>query len=316
MTRPLPARDGRRGDPDREAVRAAGRLLAGRHLGDRRRGGDQLHRGPGRWPACSAAASPPTPHRSRPRLGTRPRPRSGRRPGRRVCPARPGSSELVGRRPKRLPAPGAALLLAGSRARRRTRRAGARRPPKKRRPKPAGSNTSSSSPSPAPAMKPPSEAAPQMPYLATTLRPKGDLLSGFSLLDTGRPAQLGRGDQRPAADRSTKADCRPTRTSPHPPSTSKGVVSGSGCVYSAETLTLADQLGARPVQLARLHGRDGQPRNGRTRQLRLPAARRPRGSRAGRLRGAAQPVRLLPLAARPRRLCGQRRPASPNSKKT
>ena len=70
-------------------------------------------------------------------------------------------------------------------------------------------------------------ATPQMPYLATTLRPQGTLLSGYSLLD---PAALPNsiaavGGQPPTAE--TKAGC---------PDYGK-------CVYSAETLTLVDQLG-------------------------------------------------------------------------
>jgi hypothetical protein len=67
----------------------------------------------------------------------------------------------------------------------------------------------------------------QMPYLATTLRPKGDLLSNYTLLD---PAALPNSiatvsGQAPTAD--TKADCPEY----------------GSCVYSAETLSLADQLG-------------------------------------------------------------------------
>jgi Phosphoesterase family len=67
---------------------------------------------------------------------------------------------------------------------------------------------------------------PQMPYLATTLRPQGLLLSGYSLLDQAAlPNSLAAiGGQPPSAD--TRADC---------PDYGK-------CVYSAETLTLADQL--------------------------------------------------------------------------
>jgi phosphoesterase family protein len=69
--------------------------------------------------------------------------------------------------------------------------------------------------------------APQMPYLATTLRPQGTLLSGYSLLDAAAlPNSIAAiGGQPPSAE--TKADC---------PDYGK-------CVYSAETLTLADQLG-------------------------------------------------------------------------
>jgi hypothetical protein len=70
-------------------------------------------------------------------------------------------------------------------------------------------------------------ATPQMPYLASTLRPQGTLLSGYSLLDTAAlPNSLAAvGGQPPSAE--TKAGC---------PDYGK-------CVYSAETLTLADQLG-------------------------------------------------------------------------
>jgi hypothetical protein len=69
-------------------------------------------------------------------------------------------------------------------------------------------------------------ATPQMPYLATTLRPQGTLLSGYSLLDTAAlPNSVAAiGGQPPTAD--TKANC---------PDYGK-------CVYSAETVTLADQL--------------------------------------------------------------------------
>jgi hypothetical protein len=68
---------------------------------------------------------------------------------------------------------------------------------------------------------------PQMPYLATTLRPQGTLLSGYELLDTAAlPNSIAAiGGQPPNA--ATRADC---------PDYGK-------CVYPAETLTLADQLG-------------------------------------------------------------------------
>ena len=82
-----------------------------------------------------------------------------------------------------------------------------------------------------------------MPYLATQLRPEGELLSGYTLLDAaplpnGIAAVSG---QPPNA--STRADC-PTYAE-FPPGAkvdSKGVVAGSGCVYPVETLTIADQL--------------------------------------------------------------------------
>lgn len=70
-------------------------------------------------------------------------------------------------------------------------------------------------------------ATPQMPYLATTLRPQGQLLSGYSLLDAGTlPNGIAAvSGQPPTAE--TKAGC---------PDYGK-------CVYPAEELTLADQLG-------------------------------------------------------------------------
>lgn len=85
--------------------------------------------------------------------------------------------------------------------------------------------------------------ASQMPYLAGTLRPLGDLLSGFKLLDgAALPNSIAAiSGQPPNAD--TEADCP---TYDEFPVTSKsdkqGVVSGKGCVYPVETLTLGDQL--------------------------------------------------------------------------
>jgi hypothetical protein len=90
-------------------------------------------------------------------------------------------------------------------------------------------------------------ATPQMPYLATMLRPQGVLLSGYSLLDTASlPNSIAAISGQPPNPQ-TKTDC-PTWT--EFPSGSKangkGVVAGSGCVYPVETLTFADQLiGAR-----------------------------------------------------------------------
>jgi hypothetical protein len=88
-------------------------------------------------------------------------------------------------------------------------------------------------------------ATSQMQYLATQLQPKGELLSGYTLLDdaalpNGVAAVSG---QPPNA--STKANC--STYAEFPPTAkvdAKGVVSGAGCVYPVETLTLADQLGS------------------------------------------------------------------------
>jgi hypothetical protein len=86
-------------------------------------------------------------------------------------------------------------------------------------------------------------ATPQMPYLATTLRPQGLLLSGYSLLDAAAlPNSIAAvSGQPPNAE--TRADC-PTYAEFPPGSKAnrKGVVAGSGCVYPVETLTVADQL--------------------------------------------------------------------------
>ncbi|HYJ21870.1 MAG TPA: alkaline phosphatase family protein [Solirubrobacterales bacterium] len=90
-------------------------------------------------------------------------------------------------------------------------------------------------------------ATPQMPYLATTLRPQGVLLSNYSLLDTASlPNSIAAVSGQPPNPQ-TEADC-PTYT--EFPSGSKangkGVVAGSGCIYPVETLSFADQIvGAR-----------------------------------------------------------------------
>jgi hypothetical protein len=88
-------------------------------------------------------------------------------------------------------------------------------------------------------------ATPQMPYLAGTLRPKGELLSGYTLLDDDAlPNSIAAVSGQPP-NAKTKADCP---TYDEFPSTAavngKGVVAGSGCVYPVTTLTLADQLGS------------------------------------------------------------------------
>jgi hypothetical protein len=70
-------------------------------------------------------------------------------------------------------------------------------------------------------------ATPQMPYLASTLRPQGDLLSGYSLLDAAAlPNSIATVSGQPPTA-ATKTNCPDY----------------GSCVYSAETLTLADQLG-------------------------------------------------------------------------
>jgi phosphatidylinositol-3-phosphatase len=83
----------------------------------------------------------------------------------------------------------------------------------------------------------------QMPYLSGTLRPKGELLSNYTLLgEAGLPNQIATlGGQPPNA--ATSAGC--STYAEFPPTSkadSNGIVHGAGCVYPVETLTLADQL--------------------------------------------------------------------------
>jgi Phosphoesterase family len=85
--------------------------------------------------------------------------------------------------------------------------------------------------------------SPQMPYLASTLRPQGELLSGYSLLDSAAlPNQIAAISGQPPNQQS-KENC-PT-FSEFPASSKfsrKGVVEGDGCLYPVEALTLADQM--------------------------------------------------------------------------
>jgi hypothetical protein len=86
----------------------------------------------------------------------------------------------------------------------------------------------------------------QMPYLSATLRPQGELLSNYALLgEAGLPNQIAALSGQPP-NASTTAGC--STYAEFPPSAkaspNSGVVSGSGCVYPVETLTLADQLGS------------------------------------------------------------------------
>jgi hypothetical protein len=83
----------------------------------------------------------------------------------------------------------------------------------------------------------------QMQYLATQLRPKGELLSGYTLLDAATlPNGIASVSGQPP-NASTKANC--STYTEFPPSAkvgTNGVVSGAGCVYPVETLTISDQL--------------------------------------------------------------------------
>jgi hypothetical protein len=89
-------------------------------------------------------------------------------------------------------------------------------------------------------------AASQMPYLSGDLSPQGLLLTNYSLLDmavlpNGIAATSG---QPPNA--ATKENCSTHEEFGSASANSRGVISGDGCIYPVETLTLADQLvGAR-----------------------------------------------------------------------
>jgi hypothetical protein len=85
----------------------------------------------------------------------------------------------------------------------------------------------------------------QMQYLATQLQPKGELLSGYTLLDAAAlPNGIASVSGQPP-NASTKANCSTyTEFPPSAKVAANGVVSGAGCVYPVETLTLADQLGS------------------------------------------------------------------------
>jgi hypothetical protein len=82
-----------------------------------------------------------------------------------------------------------------------------------------------------------------MPYLSATLRPKGELLSGYTLLgEAGLPNQIAALSGQPP-NSATSAGCSTYAEFPAASKTDlNGVVHGAGCVYPVETLTLADQL--------------------------------------------------------------------------
>ncbi|MDX6610337.1 MAG: hypothetical protein QOF85_2262 [Solirubrobacterales bacterium] len=82
----------------------------------------------------------------------------------------------------------------------------------------------------------------QMPYLSATLRPQGELLSNYTLLDSGAlPNGVAAVSGQPP-NPATSAGCPSYEEFSVAKANSKGVLSGAGCVYPVETLTLADQL--------------------------------------------------------------------------
>ncbi len=92
-------------------------------------------------------------------------------------------------------------------------------------------------------------SAPQMPYLSGTLRPQGELLSSYSLLDQAAlPNQIAAiGGQPP--NQKTAQDCPLYSEFPAGAAIDKrGVVEGTGCLYPVEALTLADQLSTAQLE--------------------------------------------------------------------
>lgn len=88
--------------------------------------------------------------------------------------------------------------------------------------------------------------APQMPYLAETLRPQGLLLSSYSLLDDSALANSIAAISGQPPNAMTKEDCPTFADFPTAVVGSNGLVSGDGCIYPVEALSLADQItGAR-----------------------------------------------------------------------
>jgi hypothetical protein len=85
----------------------------------------------------------------------------------------------------------------------------------------------------------------QMPYLSTTLRPQGQLVPGYSLLsEAALPNGIAMISGQPP-NPATEGNCAAYEEFPSgTKGDGKGRVSGAGCVYPVETLTLADQLGS------------------------------------------------------------------------
>jgi hypothetical protein len=82
----------------------------------------------------------------------------------------------------------------------------------------------------------------QMSYLSATLRPQGELLSNYTLLDDGAlPNGIAAVSGQPA-NSATAGGCPGYEEFSSVKANSNGVLSGAGCVYPVETLTVADQL--------------------------------------------------------------------------
>ena len=88
--------------------------------------------------------------------------------------------------------------------------------------------------------------ASQMPYLSGELRPQGALLTNYSLLETAAlPNGIAATSGQPP-NTATNENCPTYEEFASASANSRGVISGDGCIYPVETLTLADQfVGAR-----------------------------------------------------------------------
>lgn len=82
----------------------------------------------------------------------------------------------------------------------------------------------------------------QMPYLSSTLRPQGELLSNYTLLDDGALVNGIAAVSGQPPNAATSADCPGYEEFTVAKANGKGVLSGAGCVYPVETLSVADQL--------------------------------------------------------------------------
>jgi len=82
----------------------------------------------------------------------------------------------------------------------------------------------------------------QMPYLSTTLRPQGELLSNYTLLGEGALANGIAAISGQPPNAATSAGCPTHEEFSSVKANSNGVIAGSGCVYPVETQTIADQL--------------------------------------------------------------------------
>ena len=141
-----------------------------------------------------------------------------------------------------------------------------------------------------------------MPYLSTTLRPQGQLLCGYSLLDdSGLANQIAAVSGQPpnAGDRCRLPDLRrvPCR---HKSRRERSDPQRRLCLpgRNADPRRPARQ---RPLQLACLRGGNGR-RGRQPDNCVYPGPEEADEHVARRLCGPAEPLRLLPLAARPGRL--------------